>query len=234
MRYDDPTLRELLSGQYALGALQGRARARFERLLRSDAALRRLVYDWQAQFSPLAATTPAVVPPARVFAAIERRLEGTKTAPNLWERLGFWRTFSAASAAAVAVLAVTIGLLTLRPAGAPPGYVAVLEDGNRNPVLVVRAYAKPWRMVAEPLALPSPPPGKVLHVWAIEKGNGAVHGLVDIRSDKPELLALNEEYWKAIKSADRLIVTIEDAGTEPKAPTGPALFSGICINLKGV
>jgi anti-sigma-K factor RskA len=236
MRYDDPTLRDQLAGQYVLGALQGRARTRFERLLRRDAALRRLVHEWEIKLTPLAAGTAAVAPPARVFAAIERRIDGAKAAPTLWERLGFWRAFSAVSAAAVVVLAVTTALLVLRPAAiAPPGYIAVLEDQAAKPVLVVRAYAKPWRLVAEPLGLPPAPPGKTFHVWAVEKGTGTVHGLTEITSsDKPQLVALTEEYWKFIKNADTLVVSIETAGSDPKAPTTPVVFSGLCINLKGV
>lgn len=233
MKYDDPTLRDLLASQYVLGALQGRARARFERLRRSDAALHRLVREWEDMLTLLATATPAVTPPPRVFAAIERRIDSVKTAPTFWERLGFWRAFSAVSATAVIVLAVSVTLLVLRPAIAPPGYIAVLEDSVAKPVLVIRAYSDPWRLAVEPLGLPSPAPGKAFHVWAIEKDTGAIHSLAEIASDQPQQIVLTDQDWKLIKNADSLVVSIEAIGGEPTQPTTPVLFSGLCINLKG-
>jgi anti-sigma-K factor RskA len=236
MKYNDPTLREALASQYALGALQGRARARFERLLRSDIELRRLVQEWQTRLTPLAHNTRAVEPPERIFAAIERRLDGGSTATaTWWDRLGFWRGVSATSAVAVIVLAISTMLLLTRPATiVPPSYIAVLEDSvAKQPALVVRAYPKPWRLVMEPLALPAAPAGKVLQVWAVEKGSGKTHALATVTPGKPQQLVLTEEYWKYIRNADTLAITIETAGAEAEAPTSPVLFSGLCINLKG-
>ena len=43
MNYGDPTLRDHLAAEYALGTLRGRARRRFERLMAEDAGLRALV-----------------------------------------------------------------------------------------------------------------------------------------------------------------------------------------------
>ncbi|HKQ29990.1 MAG TPA: anti-sigma factor, partial [Burkholderiales bacterium] len=150
-----------------------------------------------------------------------------------WRQLGFWRAFSVVSTAAVVVLAITTTLLGLRPPTvAPPGYIAVLEDSAAKPVLALRAYDKPWRMGAEPLGLPTPAPGKVLRLWAVEKNTGAAHGLIDIESEKPQLIALTEAHWKFIKGADKLVLSIEDAGAGQKVPT-MVLFSGPCINLKG-
>ena len=40
MNYNNPELRDVLAGEYVLGTLRGKARARFERLLAMDASLR--------------------------------------------------------------------------------------------------------------------------------------------------------------------------------------------------
>ncbi len=239
MKYNDPTLRQILAGEYALGALHGAARARFERLLRRDPALRRLVQEWQQLLAPLVEETVAVTPPSRVLAAIKRRInpiDAQRT--SWWERLGFWRGVSALGAAAVIVLAVTTTFLTPPPTAAP-NYVAVLQDQAAQPVLVVTAFKEPWRLTIEPVASTTLRADQVLQVWAVEKETGVVRPLTAFAPDlsrqhKAQQIALTEAHWKLIKTAHSLTVSIESAGSRPTAPTTPILYSGLCINLKGV
>jgi anti-sigma-K factor RskA len=236
MNYRDPELRDLLAGQYVLGTLQGAARARFERLLRRDAPLRQLVRQWEERLTPLAAEIAPVAPPARVFAAIRRRIEtGDGARATWWERLGVWRAFSAVGAAAVVVLAVTVGFLVLRtPTALAPSYVAVLADMNAAPAIVVTAFKSPWRVNIETLAPPTLPPGKVLQVWAVEKDTGVVRPLVAFTPGQLQQHALSEADWKLIRNAHALAVNIEPAGSNPSTPTTPVLYSGLCLSLKGV
>jgi anti-sigma-K factor RskA len=240
MRYDDPTLREFLSGQYVLGALHGMARARFEELLRHDASLRTLVRAWENVLTPLAEETRPVKPPTRVYVAIQRRLDTGAGAAGvssvrLWERLGFWRAFSAVGAVAVVVLALITTFVVLRPpAAVPPSYVAVIQDQAAQPVMVVTAFKGPWRLNIEPLAVPALAADKVMQVWAVEKDTGVMRPLVAFAPGKPQQLALTEAHWKLVKSAHSLAVSVEAAGSAPSAPSSPILYSGLCLNLKGV
>ncbi len=237
MRYDDPTLREVLAGEYALGALHGAARRRFERLMRRDAALQRLAQDWQQLLVPLAQETPSAVPPARVFAAIRHRIETGSRAgvtSGFWELLGFWRAFSAIGAAAVVVLALTTTFLMLRPpAAVPPSYVAILQDQAAQPAVAVTAYKNPWRLNVESLAVTSTRPDQVLQIWAVEKGSGTLRPLIAFTPGQPQEVALSETQWKLIKSAHSLAASVEPAATVAIAPTTPLLYSGLCLNLKG-
>jgi anti-sigma-K factor RskA len=235
MKYEDPKLREHLAGQYALGALHGAARRRFEQLLRRDPALRRLVNAWEDRLIPLAAETAPVAPPPRVFAAIERRIgAGGGARPGLWERLGFWRAMSLVGATAVVVLAVaTTFFITRPPAMVPASYLAVLADQSAKPTLILTAYKNPWLLTVEPLGVAPPPPGKVLQVWAIEKDTGIVRPLLAIASAQSQQIRLSESEWKLVRTAQSLAVNLEAAGTAPATPTSPVLYSGLCINLKG-
>jgi anti-sigma-K factor RskA len=239
MRLNDPAVRQLLAGEYALGALHGRARLRFERLMQKDAALRRLVDEWQEDLAPLAQETRAVAPAPRVLAAIERRIDGagrTASSPphGFWNRLGFWRAFSIGSAAVAAILAVVTTLLILRPPDAlAPSYVAVLQNQAGQPALVVTGYRKPFRLKTEPIVLPRPPEGQILQIWAIEKDTGAVRPLATAKPDTPAQVGLNDEAWKLVRSAQALAVSIEPAGATATAPTTALLYSGLCINLRG-
>ena len=63
MKYRDEETREALAAEYALGTLQGPARRRFERSLKDDPGLRRLVVEWQARLAPLDAVAQPVPPP---------------------------------------------------------------------------------------------------------------------------------------------------------------------------
>ncbi len=236
MKYNDPTLRQILAGEYALGALHGAARARFERLLRGDTPLHRLVLAWQQLLAPLAQETPAVMPPARVLTAIKRRIEAADAPKqaSLWQRVGLWRTFSAIGAAAVIVLAIMTTLLTLRPpAAVPPSYVAILQDQTATPALVVTAFKNPWRLNVEPLALPTLRSDQVLQVWAVEKNSGVMRALLAFAPGKQREFAIAESDWKLVKTAHSLAVSIEPAGGTSAAPTTPLLYTGLCINLKG-
>ena len=72
MNYRDPKLRDLLAGEYAMGLLPSRARARFERLMADDDELARLVADWQERLAPIDGTAPPVAPPRRAWRSIEQ------------------------------------------------------------------------------------------------------------------------------------------------------------------
>ena len=58
MNYADPELRDRLAAEYALGALSGLSRRRFERLLSSDRDLRDLVEDWDLRLNLLVEFSP--------------------------------------------------------------------------------------------------------------------------------------------------------------------------------
>ncbi len=248
MRYDDPQLQEALSSAYVAGALQGPARRRFETLMRSRPALRRRVEAWEDRLTPLSDGTPAVRPPARVWRSIQQRIAPASAASSqgagFWNSLAFWRPFGALAAVLALVVTAYSGYVATRPAPEPqvaesapqqivPSYVAVLEDDSNQPVMVVTAFKGPWRVTVEPLRELSPYAGKAFQVWAVARDSGTVRPLLQVSSNDVLRLPLGEDGWDAIKTSESLAVTLEDAGEPPAAPTGPILFSGLCLNLKG-
>jgi anti-sigma-K factor RskA len=92
MNYDNPRLRAMLAGEYVLGIMPRRARARFERLMMSDPAPALLVDRWAACLASLDAATPPEVPPARVWQAILARLPAPSRAAPRHRHWSFaWR-----------------------------------------------------------------------------------------------------------------------------------------------
>src|SRR5262245_29410391 len=135
MNYSDPELRDRLAAEYALGALSGLGRRRFERLLSSDRDLRNLVAAWELRLNLLAESVPAVEPPKHVWDEIARRIAPAR-APvrepvreggldRLWDSLGFWRAAAALATATAAALLCYVVFLPLRVA---PTQVAGLDE----------------------------------------------------------------------------------------------------------
>jgi anti-sigma-K factor RskA len=249
MRYDQPQLQEALASAYVAGALQGPARRRFEALMRSRPSLRRRVEAWEDRLTPLADGTPEVAPPARVWRAVQQRVAPAAAAPaarssGFWNSLAFWRPFGAVAACLALLLAVLSGYSLLEPRTGEqvaevtpqqvaPSYVAVLQDDADQPALVVTAFKGPWRVMVEPLRDLTPYQGKAFQIWAVERGSGATRPLLQVTSSTVLQQPLGEDGWEAITTSEYLSVTVEDAGPAPAAPTGPVLFQGLCLNLKG-
>jgi anti-sigma-K factor RskA len=249
VRYDNPQLQEALASAYVAGALQGPARRRFETLMRTRPELRRRVDAWEDRLTPLADATAEVAPPARVWRALQQRIAPHTPAAALagagfWNSLAFWRPFGAVAACLAVVVSAFAAFEASRPAPEPqvaevapeqiaPSYVAVLEDDANQPVLVVTAFSGPWRLTVEPLRELTPYEGKVFQVWAVEKGSGAIRPLLQVSSGEVLRQPLGQDGWDAIKTSESLAVTVEEAGATPTAPSGPVIFSGPCLNLKG-
>ncbi|NIA70098.1 hypothetical protein HBA54_15945 [Pelagibius litoralis] len=245
MRYDDPQVQEALAGDYAVGALQGPARRRLEALMRTRPDLRRRVEAWEDRLTPLAEQTPARTPRARVFRALEKRINPLSETgqSSFWENLAFWRPFGAVAAVLVVLLGGYAGFIGYQSGQQPvqiaetapqqvlPSYVAVLEDGSEQPALVVTAYTGPWRLAVKPLRPLDGEEAKVFQVWTVERGNGTIRPLLQLAGDEQTGQPLDKGGWDAVKSSESLIVTLEAIGSAAAAPSSPVLFSGLCINL---
>src|SRR5208282_4105244 len=121
-----------------LGTLRGRARARFERLMRANRGLADAVRAWEERLLPLAESLPPVTPPARVWPAIRRRIDGSAAVPgrpaSQAAHGGWWRALALVSLAAAFALA----LVLLKPAPELPQgtLVVVLAGPDAKPVLL--------------------------------------------------------------------------------------------------
>jgi anti-sigma-K factor RskA len=228
MRYDDPKLRELLAGEYALGLLPRRARARFERLMAGDAALRRLVGDWQERLAPLDGGAATAAPSPRVWQAIERQIGGTpapsrSTPPRrLLDRMPFWRGWAVAATALAAVLLVYVAIE--RPAPTPV-VIAVLTDQAGAPAWI--ATRAPGGEVTVAALAPQPiDTAHAFELWAIAGAAPRPLGLLAPATDRPLRLALAD----LPPSGALLAVSLEPTGGSPTGqPTGPVLYKGAVL-----
>jgi anti-sigma-K factor RskA len=244
MDYARQTLADALAAQYVAGTLRGRARSRFESLLPSHPALQKAVRDWQLRLMPLTAVVPEVAPPARVWAAIEKRLwpvsattaqnaaaQNAATPQGWWHRLGLWRALSGASLAAVVGLGVLLG--NPPPAQAP--VVVVLDStGADTPASIsakgsiVASFSGDGRaLVTRTLTPVGMTPDRVLELWSVPpEGNPRSLGLISANG----VTVLKRERLPATVlkgGTSALAVSVEPPGGSPTGvPTGPVVFAG--------
>src|SRR5690348_8809991 len=129
--YRNPTLRDRLAAEYVLGTLRGRARARFDSLMRYDPELRRIVEGWEDRLTPLATAAGEMEPPARIWKSIARRIGGAGKNTPAWASLALWRGVAITGMVFSLVLAAVIGV-TPRPEP-PMAMVAVMNDEKGQP-----------------------------------------------------------------------------------------------------
>jgi anti-sigma-K factor RskA len=248
-----PRLVDLLAAEYALGTLRGGARRRFQRYADTNTTIRDAIDEWQRRISPMAELAEPRMPPAAVWDAIERRLgiasardaarprtvveTPARPSRSLFDNVAFWRGW-AIGVTALAAVAVVIAVRSLLPSAttqpaaptlaqqpeAAVSHVAVLNNQDSHPVMLVAWDETHSTMTLHPLGKVEVPAGRAMELWGIPaSGHPVALGMLRFRASgrvtagqqKPESYAA-------------LAVSIEAPGgsPNPNAPTGPVVFSG--------
>ncbi|MGH8128903.1 MAG: anti-sigma factor [Gammaproteobacteria bacterium] len=233
MKYENPELRDLLAGEYVLGQLRGRARARFERLVLARPDFARAVAAWEERFAPLAQAVAPVTPPRRVWRRVSRRIKMDAVRSGQRRTLSGWFGNSGFALAGVAAAAffVMLGLYLARPAVTPaPNQVAVIATAKGTPQWVITVRDKHMQMRA--VGQVTAPVGKSYQLWMLP-GHGAKPvslGLLPVSGSASE--ALTATMLAVLKSASGLAVSIEPAGGSPTGqPTGPVVYTAQIANI---
>lgn len=221
---------ELQASEYALGTLSGEERAHFEQALANEPWLQQRVDEWNRRLGPLAEALPPLAPSPALWQRIEASLGAparqAPSAPTLWERIAFWRwmTLGAVAAAAALLLYVAIG-----PRGPVGDHVAVLNNAQNQPAVVVVADVAARTLTIRQLA--AAPAGQAHELWLLPGAGekpislGVIAGATDRHQVSPALAA-------ALPKASALAVSLEPAGGSPTGqPTGPVLYAGPLLAL---
>lgn len=110
MKYQGVKLRQMLAAEYVLGTLQGPARRRFARLMRTDAPLAAEVRYWEQRLAQFNHSITPVTPRELVWAAINHHINKTTVTPIRGSRssLNLWRGWAAISTAASVILGFSL------------------------------------------------------------------------------------------------------------------------------
>lgn len=228
--YKHPQLREKLASEYVIGTLRGRARARFQSLMRYDPGLRQIVAEWEARLTPLAVAAGEIAPPTRVWRAVAQRIAGGAT-----KGLAFWRGLAVTSTAFVLILAAFIGLA---PRPEPPmAMVAVMSDDKGEPALVVswppmKATRDPYVRIKVVQEHPVMAPGTTWEMWMLPRGKAAPVSMGLITTDADQTMRIKPALANRMEGAYGMAMSVEPEGGSPTgAPTGPVIFKGQCVKI---
>lgn len=226
---------EVIAGEYVLGVLSADDRRKVEARLASDRNFAAMVTRWQNNLSTFDEAYDPVAPPARTFAAIERRLFETAApaaAPvrgGLWQSLALWRGLALASLAVVAIMAASMQGLFSPPSGGRP-LVAEMIGKGISVDLVARFDRGSGQLRVTPVAAQQAEE-KSLELWLINGDNPALSLGVLPQTGEGEIIIAPAVRGKFAQGSI-LAVSIEPLGGSPTgSATGPIIALGKARDL---
>ncbi len=225
MDYGKSERADALAAGYVIGTLRGGARRRFEALLPAHSALREATLAWSERLMPLTAALAPVEPSGDVWRRISDRLDRRKSVgAGAWERLSFWRGFTAFAS----VAAIGLAILLANPSAVAPPIVVVLAptdtaaSGAAAAPIVASISGDGKTLVTRPIVPVAVRPDRSLELWAVPKA-GAPRSLGVLPTGSGTVALPG----RVMADVDTLAVTIEPLGGSPTGQaTGPIVYAG--------
>lgn len=213
MTSDNEARDEALAAEYALGTLQGGARLRFQRRLRSEPVLLQRVARWQSLLGGLDHPLTPVAPSDTLWKKIALSLPAEQRPPASRRALPWL-------AAACVALGLLAAAYTLREPALTP--LAVLADAQHHSQWVVSVNRQRDVISLAPLQPRAVRDDQSLQLWLIPPGQAPVSlGLVDTETSRRYVLTASATLTEAT-----LAISLEPRGGSPTGqPTGPVLYS---------
>jgi len=235
-RYLKPEVYQALAPQYVSGLLRGKARARFVYLMQQHTEIHESVIYWEQKLDGLNERLDDIEPSPAILKNIQTRIDPSNAEglPNrqasqgkLQQWLSHWWLSSGGLVASLLFASLLVWQNVQTPAQV--NYVAVLENSAGNAQWVATSSKETRKLKLDRV-------GETLNskenlvLWAISKEDGSYYRFTEITDQEQRWIALNDEAWQKIKTAQSLIITIEqdDKETEPK---GLIVAKGLCVQL---
>jgi anti-sigma-K factor RskA len=244
MNYDRPELRDRLAAEYVLGTLQGRARKRYQRLMRDDFKTRAEVVRWEQRLMPMGTSLSEPAPAERMWRGIEKRIAGPEprrdTQVSWLERWFGLRTL--APLAAGIVVGVMAMLFATQfgdvsrvavPKGRvlPESYAGILQNDKGVATILISSLRNGRTAdikVLNPIKLGA---DQTLQLWGISK-DGTAFSLGVIPAQGKGQIELPATSEQLLANVTELAVSIERKGVPPAAaPSQPYLLRGPCAKF---
>jgi anti-sigma-K factor RskA len=245
MNYNRPELRERLASAYVLGTLQGRARPRFQQLLRVDAELQARVAFWEQQLTPMAASLSDAAPSAKVWKAIAARVaprqQTAPARPACLRGLAHWfdlRTLGSVAAGLFVGVAITLmapmlldrDTSDLAESQLPESYVGVLATTDGRTGLIVSSRRHGTVLDVKQAQRVPVAADHTLFLWTLD-ADGKTRPIGAVPQGPFVQVLLSETSEKLFARAAELAVSIEPANAAPVQPSGAFVYRGLCGKL---
>lgn len=228
-RYQNPAIFEYLAMSYALGTLQGKARLRFETLMGKHRYLRAITDAYQQQFAPLVTLLPAQQPPARVWAAISKRLNLGSIASSQPSGLKrWWHYLPVAGFASIAASVMTV--LLLNSSAQPSAYMASMKSPlQSDKMMVAMVYHKTMEIAFDMPsgALPADS-GMMPTFWCIPKNKAMPPMRMGTLTAGDALrMPIDKKVWKDLAGIGVFVISLEPMDKPAREmPQGKIIYSG--------
>jgi anti-sigma-K factor RskA len=232
MRYRDPNLSEQLAAEYVLGTLGGRARKRFEHLLRQYPHLQQKVEEWELSLNKLSGRITPVEPPPQIWQNLQHSLFQQPAALRWYERISLWRGLTMVSSALAVVLAV---MLFVTPPTTQTHYVLLLNNSAQQTGWSMSTSTDMEQFYVNNLKPMKMPENQGCLLWVQPADSGTIYLLGRLPDDGSQVVLPINKQLRALLLDSRFIVTIEDMQKPmPDVPTHPSEFSGQLIPMTSI
>lgn len=234
----------MLAAEYVLGTLQGRARARFRRLLAQNRELHAIVAWWEQRLAGLAGRIAPVAPRERVWTAIDLAINAPNTvtlrpAP-VQRRVDPWRVWALVSTAASMLLAlglwqqlqqapqlIEVPKIVAVERASPLPYVAMLQPQKSEARWKVSIYPERGLMkVSASGRYNMNVDQQSLELWMVEAGGPRSLGVLPNQGEAEMKLPAGVK----MEGDVTLAISVEPHGGSPTgAPTGPVILAASAV-----
>ena len=229
-RYQNPEVFEQLAIEYAVGALHGRAKKRFEALMDTHFYLKATTEAYQNKFAHLVELLPDEKPSDKVWNNLEAHIKETaapvesEAKENWWSSIFSTKTYGLIASMFVVALALIFNPLTTSPVA----YAAVLESSNTNSSMAVtRISQKDMELSIDVMMKNKVPDGMKLALWCHPKNGGKPMMMGTISASGKTVIKIDKAEWRNFKNVGLLAVSLEHKDAKHiEKPEGKVLLKG--------
>lgn len=233
-RYQNPDVFEPLAMAYALGTLQGRARARFETLMSQHFYLRVVTEAYEHQFAGLAGLLPPEEPSPQVWQRLEAELglqqKQSRAESNEPKKASKWLNFSEwfhwPAMAFASVLAAVVTVFVMNNAQ-PDAYIAKLESIASESFALATVDRKDMSITVAMAGDLGAGDGVQPTLWCLSKNpDEEPIRMGTLKASGETQLSISADMFQGLQDVSQFAITLEPVDNSNAGPAGEQILVG--------